>query len=249
MDLGTCRALGAMYTLLRRAFKIAGALGLWWQATSGILQGCPLSMILVNVPTTIWKWEVDSVPRRCARGRPPSPAAFWTRTRRRPWSRGPHSPSTMQAPAMLRWGGRAMRMTPRRWPWVQPPSRGRSPRWRSGCRSRAKTSAWTNPAPGSRGNRATGGPAPGVPIPLAASFHQLGVNVAIGGSRITGPLLSQRPEAGQSALRHLPHLSTYESRERAFSTLVTPLARYGVAVASVMEPNLRGLENAVVGAL
>ena len=52
MDLGTCRALGAMCKQPRRAFKIAGALGLWWQATNGILQGCPLSVILVNVRTT-----------------------------------------------------------------------------------------------------------------------------------------------------------------------------------------------------
>ena len=37
MDPATCRALGAMYKLLRRAFKVAGALGLWWQATNGIL--------------------------------------------------------------------------------------------------------------------------------------------------------------------------------------------------------------------
>ena len=60
MDPGTCRALGAMYKQLCWAFKIAGALGLW-QATNGILQGCPLSVILVNVLTTIWKWEVDSL--------------------------------------------------------------------------------------------------------------------------------------------------------------------------------------------
>ena len=67
MDPGTCRALGAMYKQLRRAFKIAGAFGLWWQATNGILQGCPLSVILVNVLTTICKWEVDSLRRQvCA---------------------------------------------------------------------------------------------------------------------------------------------------------------------------------------
>ena len=53
MDSGTCRALKAMYKHLRRAFKVAGALGQWWQATTGILQGCPLSVILVNVLTTI----------------------------------------------------------------------------------------------------------------------------------------------------------------------------------------------------
>ena len=37
MDPGTCRALGAMYKQLRRAFKVAVALGRWWQATNGIL--------------------------------------------------------------------------------------------------------------------------------------------------------------------------------------------------------------------
>ena len=72
MDPGTYRALGASYKQLRRAFKFAGAFGLWWQATNGTLQGCPLSVILVNVLTTIWKWEVDSLRRKvCAR--PPSP--------------------------------------------------------------------------------------------------------------------------------------------------------------------------------
>ena len=37
IDPGTCHALEAMYKQLRMAFKIAGALGLWWQATNGIL--------------------------------------------------------------------------------------------------------------------------------------------------------------------------------------------------------------------
>ena len=89
----------------------------------------------------------------------------------------------------------------------------------------------------------------GAPIPLAATFRQLSVDIAIGGSRITGLLLSWRLEAGRSTLRRLPHLSTYDRRERAISTLVTPLALHGVAVASVTEPDLRGLETAVVRAL
>ena len=63
MDPGTCRALGAIYRRLRRAFKVAGALSRWLQATNGILSGFPLSVILVNVLTTIWKWEVDSLRR------------------------------------------------------------------------------------------------------------------------------------------------------------------------------------------
>ena len=41
---------------------------MWWQATNGILQGCPLSVILLNALTMIWKWEVDSVRKQvCAR--------------------------------------------------------------------------------------------------------------------------------------------------------------------------------------
>ena len=37
MDPGTCRVLRAMYKQLRWAFKVAGALDRWWQATNGIL--------------------------------------------------------------------------------------------------------------------------------------------------------------------------------------------------------------------
>ena len=61
MDPRVARALGAMYKQLRRAFKVAGCLGAWWWAINGILQGFPLSVILVNVLITIWKWEVDAV--------------------------------------------------------------------------------------------------------------------------------------------------------------------------------------------
>ena len=53
LDLGTCCALAAMYKQLCLAFKIAGALGLCRQATKSSFQGCPLSVIVVNVPTTI----------------------------------------------------------------------------------------------------------------------------------------------------------------------------------------------------
>ena len=56
-----------------------------------------------------------------------------------------------------------------------------------------------------------------------------------------------RLEAGRSALRRLPHLSTYDRRERAIST--TPLALHGAAIASVTDPDLRGLETAVMRAL
>ena len=88
-----------------------------------------------------------------------------------------------------------------------------------------------------------------VPTPLTETFRQLGVDVATWGSRVTGPVPSRRLEAGRSALRCLPHLSTYDRRKRAISMLVTPLALQGLAVASVTNPDLRGLETAVTRAL
>ena len=44
----------------------------------------------------------------------------------------------------------------------------------------------------------------GGPIPLAASFRKLGIDIAVGGSKSTGPVLSPRLEAGRSALLRLP---------------------------------------------
>ena len=48
-DPGLCQALGAMSGHLCCAFKMASSLVAWWRATNGTLQGCPLSMIFVNV--------------------------------------------------------------------------------------------------------------------------------------------------------------------------------------------------------
>ena len=63
MDDGVLRALAAMYRQLRRAFRLAGALGAWWQATNRILQGCLLSVILINLLTTVWKMEIGTMRR------------------------------------------------------------------------------------------------------------------------------------------------------------------------------------------
>ena len=50
-----------MYGQLVRAFKVAGNLGSWWKATNGILQGCPLSVILINALLGVWKAKIDSL--------------------------------------------------------------------------------------------------------------------------------------------------------------------------------------------
>ena len=46
-----------------------------------------------------------------------------------------------------------------------------------------------------------------------------------------GPVLLRRLEARRSALRRLPHLPTYDCRERALSMLVILLVLHGVAIA------------------
>ena len=52
-----------MYRQLSRMFKIKGCLGAWWAATNGVLQGCPLSIIVINALATTWKRIIDDVRR------------------------------------------------------------------------------------------------------------------------------------------------------------------------------------------
>ena len=61
--------------------------------------------------------------------------------------------------------------------------------------------------------------------------------------------MCRRPAAGRSTFHRLAHLSNYERRERAIGTVVTPLALHGVVSASVRDPDLKGLDSAVVRAL
>ena len=49
-----------MYTQLSRCFKIMGYLCSFFAATNGILQGCPLSVILIHLMTGIWKKILDA---------------------------------------------------------------------------------------------------------------------------------------------------------------------------------------------
>ena len=210
MDPGTCRALGTMYKQLRRAFKIAGAFGLWWHATNGILQGCPLSVILVNVLTTIWKWEVDSLRRQvCAQTAALPPAlhedaaddmelgALLPLKDAGPGYAALGSPGYADDSQAVALGTAALQdAVPATEEWLR--ITGQDVRV-------DKSFSW---AEGEQGAPAV--LLRGVPIPLPIAFRQLGVDIAIGGSKATGPVLSRRLEVGRSALRRLPHLSTYD---------------------------------------
>ena len=60
MDEGVHRALSGMYAELMRCFKIMACMCSFFQATNGILHGCPLSVILINLLTSIWKRVMDA---------------------------------------------------------------------------------------------------------------------------------------------------------------------------------------------
>ena len=61
IDARVLRAFRGTYSQLRRMFKIKGRLGVWWAATNGVLQGCPLNIIVINALTTTWKRIIDDV--------------------------------------------------------------------------------------------------------------------------------------------------------------------------------------------
>ena len=60
MHVSIRRPLQAMYGQLRRRFQVAGSLGAEFAATNGILQGCPLSVVLVNMLMNVWTLAVKA---------------------------------------------------------------------------------------------------------------------------------------------------------------------------------------------
>ena len=60
MDDRILRPLTRMYGHLRRRFKVAGSVGEEFIATNGILQGCPVSVVLVNALMSVWSRAVEA---------------------------------------------------------------------------------------------------------------------------------------------------------------------------------------------
>ena len=261
MDPGVARALGAMYKQLRRAFKVAGCLGAWWRATNGILQGCPLSVILVNVLTTIWKWEVDALREQvCVATATLPPALVAAEADSESDQASQHSDSAEESELHLRLQAQGPGMAALGASGYADDTQAVAPGTAALQRTAPTTEAWLTLTgqdvrvdKSCSWSQGEGGAQAvllrGLPIPAADCFRQLGVDVAVGGARSTGPVLARRLEAGRSVLRRLPHLPTFRRRVHAVSTLVTPLSLHGVAVAPVTDRDLKGLETMVLQAV
>ena len=59
MDGGILRAMRAMYQQLRRRFVLNGGVGAPFHSTNGILQGCPLSIVFLNLLVHVWVAAVE----------------------------------------------------------------------------------------------------------------------------------------------------------------------------------------------
>ena len=256
MDNGVLRALAAMYRQLRRAFYLAGALGAWWQATNGILQGCPLSVILINLLTTVWKMAIDTMRRhvvvttaalpplleqpRAAQGQPlPSP---------RLWAQGPGREDV--CPLGYADDTQAITLEPRPGAQGIPDLQAvvdRTAVWLADTRQNTnatKSSSWRM-----SDRKAQPVTLHGVPIPLAREFKQLGVGVRLDPERGTGPVLRERFRRGAAILRRVGCLPTFRMREVAIGTLALAKAMYGVELVDVGSRDVARLELAAVRAL
>eukprot|EP00973_Karenia_brevis_P005462 744611-Karenia_brevis.AAC.1 len=60
MDLSILKALRSMYANLRRRFKVCGCIGKEFIASNGLLQGCPISVILINALMAVWAHAIEA---------------------------------------------------------------------------------------------------------------------------------------------------------------------------------------------
>ena len=233
---GIPRALAAMQQQLRRTIWPMGTLGEWWQATSSILKGCPLSVVLINLMTSIWKMEVDDMrkhvvvatcqlpPRNVGLpllGMPSAP---------RPEGAGRAAVCctgyeddtqavTLAPPAAVM--AEAQAVIDHTAVWMA--DTGRS------CNA-AKSTSWLPREPPDGVAPLTLG---GVPILLSRELKRLAVGQRLALERGTGRVLRGRLDKGPAMICWVGCLPTFLMRETVLGSLGNSLALYGVDLADV----------------
>ena len=254
---GPLRAIAGMYSSLRRSFKMLGCLGEPFAATNGILQGCPLSVILINILTTIWMKEIarlhGGIAVRCAGLPPPPPPpppdpapagepppgagqredGGDQRPREVDFSTMGYADDTYMHKSKLRELRGPLGTTAE---WLRLTQQGVNPK-KSLCFS-------LEPA-GQR--RAAAVQLGGESFPFQREFRVLGIGIRMTAAVSTGPLLQKRLAKGRVLLSRL-HGVQGSSRRKAFVTasLILAAGAYGVEVAPVSPQDLRGLDAAIM---
>ena len=241
LEPGILRALTGMYRQLRRAFKVSGCLGSWWRATNGILQGCPLSVILINLLTTVWKMEIDEMRRHVVvttRALPPVHGDQPDMVVHRGAGRAALCPTGYadDTQAMTRTSQDRQDVCDRTAEWLRVTGQDVRP---------DKSGAWA------LGATAADAPARlrGLEIPNKDEFRQLGVGIRVEARRGTGPLLQTRMDRAKAILRRIGCIPVLRQRATALGTLALAKALWGSKLAEVGEADMRALDSLAAIAL
>ena len=241
MEPGILRALTGIYRQLRRAFKVSGCLGSWWRATNGILEGCPLSVILINLLTTVWKMEIDEMRRHvvvATRALPPVHGDQPDMVVQRGAGRAALCPTGYadDTQAMTRTSQDRQDVCDRTAEWLQITGQDVRP---------DKSGAWA------LGATAADAPARlrGLEIPNKDEFRQLGVGIRVEARRGTGPLLQTRMDRAKAILRRIGCIPVLRQRATALGTLALAKALWGSELAEVGEADMRALDSLAAIAL
>ena len=246
--------LEGMFRDLRRAFKVNGCVGRFTGATNGILQGCALSTILVNVVMTIWMKEVDHhmpMIKIQVRGLPPRPPvweAVYDESGKRRGRVEVAQPSVDPRPLEVAVSAvgycddcYAMGETTEELEVATPVTE----EWLdlTGQEINANKSVVFATKPGRHPPLLL----QGVALPLKESFRSLGIEVAPAGEKGMGAILGGRVAKAHHMLKRAVQVEGgFTKRAMLISSLIIASGLYGVAAARTNPKSMLALETAVM---
>ena len=255
MEAGVLRAVAAMYRQLRRCFKLVGCLGSFFAATNGILQGCPLSVIFINLLTTVWKRVIDdlrqpvvvavrALPPPMEEQPPPCPA--------------PGAPPP--APLLRRRGAAPLRLEVSTMGYADDTyafaQDGASMAPKMGTISEflevtgQGVNAKKSVAFDTTGEQPVGAELGGQPLPLQNEFRVLGAGVRTTGLPGSGPLILKRiSEASRMLPRIYAAQGGFDRRAQVVSTLILPAGLHAASLVDIARGAIARLDAAVMRAL